>query len=52
VTHVRSVEPQQIEAVAKKFIAPGQAVIVVVGDASKIGDALKKFGAVTVTKPK
>ena len=43
---------QQIEAVAKKFIAPGQAVIVVVGDASKIGDALKKFGAVTVTKAK
>ena len=50
VTHVRSVEPGQIEAVAKKYIAPGQAAIVVVGDASKIGDTLKKFGAVTVTK--
>ena len=50
VTHVRSVEPDQVEAVAKKYIAPGQSAIVVVGDASKIGDALKKFGDVTVTK--
>ncbi len=47
---VRSVEPDQILAVAKKYIAPEQAAIVVVGDASKIGDVLRKFGAVTVTK--
>lgn len=52
VTRVRSVEPQQIQAVAKKYIAPDQAAIVVVGDASKIGDLLKKFGDVTVTKAK
>jgi zinc protease len=49
-THVRSVEPDQIEAAAKKYLSTGQAAIVVVGDASKIGDALKKFGDVTITK--
>lgn len=49
-TRVRSVEPDQILAAARKYMAPDQASIVVVGDASKIGDALKKFGDVTVTK--
>ncbi len=49
-TKVRSVEPDQILAAAKKYIAPGDAAVVVVGDASKIGDILKKFGDVTVTK--
>jgi predicted Zn-dependent peptidase len=49
-TRVRSVEPDQILAVAKKYIAPAQAAIVVVGDASKIGEALKKFGEVKVVK--
>ncbi|HTS26479.1 MAG TPA: pitrilysin family protein [Bryobacteraceae bacterium] len=49
-TRVRSVEPDQILAVAKKYIDPGQAAVVVVGDASKIGDILKKFGNVTVAK--
>ena len=38
VTRVRSVEPDQIQAAAKKYIAPEQAAIVVVGDASKIGE--------------
>ncbi len=50
-TRVRSVEPDQILTVAKKYIAPEQAAVVVVGDASKIGDALKKFGDVKVVKP-
>jgi zinc protease len=49
-TKVRSVEPDQVLAAAKKYMAPGSAAIVVVGDASKIGEALKKFGDVTVTK--
>jgi zinc protease len=49
-TRVRSVEPDQVLAAAKKYMAPDQAAIVVVGDASKIGDTLKKFGTVTVTK--
>jgi zinc protease len=48
--HVRSVEPDQILAAAKKYVSPEQAAIVVVGDASKIGDAVKKLGTVTVTK--
>jgi zinc protease len=47
---VRAVEPDQIQAAAKKYMAPDQSVIVVVGDASKIGKALEKFGTVTVTK--
>lgn len=50
VTRVRSVEPGQIEASAKKYIAAGQAAVVVVGDAAKIGDTLKKFGDVKVVK--
>ncbi len=50
VTKVRSVEPDQLLAVAKKYIAPGQSAVVVVGDASKIGDILKKFGEVTIAK--
>jgi zinc protease len=49
-TRVRSVEPDQILSAAKQYMAPGQAAVVVVGDASKIGDTLKKFGDVTVTK--
>jgi len=49
-TRVRSVEPDQILSAAKKYMATGQAAVVVVGDASKIGDTLKKFGDVTVTK--
>jgi zinc protease len=49
-TRVRSVEPGQIQTVAKKYMSPDAATIVVVGDATKIGDALKKFGEVTVSK--
>ena len=50
VTRVRSVEADQILAAAKKYMATGSSAIVIVGDASKIGDALKKFGEVTVVK--
>jgi zinc protease len=49
-TRVRSVEPDRLLAAARKYMSPGQAAIVVVGDAGKIGEALKKFGEVTVTK--
>jgi zinc protease len=51
-TRIRSVEPDQIEAAAKKIIAPDQAAIVVVGDAKQIGPALEKFGKVDVTPAK
>ncbi len=50
--HVRSVEPDQIQAAAKKYFSPDQATIVVVGDASKIEKPLEKFGTVTVEKSK
>jgi predicted Zn-dependent peptidase len=50
--HVRSVEPDQIEAAAKKYFAPDKAAIVVVGDASKIEKSLEKFGSVQVEKAK
>jgi zinc protease len=50
VTRVRSVEEDQILAVAKKYMSSEHAAIVIVGDASKIGDAVKKFGEVTVVK--
>ena len=51
-TRVRSVEPDQIEAAAKKYLTPDQATIVVVGDASKIEKSLEKFGEVHVEKAK
>jgi len=51
VTRVRSVEPGQVQAVAKKYMTPDQASVVIVGDSSKIGDVLKKFGDVKVVKP-
>jgi predicted Zn-dependent peptidase len=51
-TRIRSVEPDQIQAVAKKIIAPDQSAIVVVGDAKQIGPALEKFGKVEVTQEK
>jgi zinc protease len=50
VTRVRSVEADQILAAAKKYMATGQAAIVIVGDAAQIGDAVRKFGEVTVVK--
>ena len=49
-THIRSVEPDQVLAAAKKYMAPGEDAIVVVGDAAKIGETLKKFGTVTIAK--
>ncbi|MDQ6707542.1 MAG: insulinase family protein [Acidobacteriota bacterium] len=51
-THVRSVEPDEIEKVAKKYMTPDNSTIVVVGDASKIQKALEKVGTVTLGKAK
>lgn len=50
VTRVRNVEPDQIQSVAAKYIAPEKAAIVVVGDAAKIEKSLQKFGDVKVEK--
>jgi predicted Zn-dependent peptidase len=49
--NVRSTEPDAIQAAAKKYIAPDDAVIIVVGDASKVQKALEKYGEVQVVKP-
>jgi zinc protease len=49
-TKINSVEPDQIESVAKKYMATGNDAIVVVGDASAIQKPLEKFGAVRVVK--
>jgi zinc protease len=43
IARIRSVEPDQIQSVAKKIIAADQSAIVVVGDAKKIGPAVEKF---------
>ncbi|HZT32945.1 MAG TPA: pitrilysin family protein [Bryobacteraceae bacterium] len=50
VESVRAVTPAQIQQVAKKYMAPEKAAIVVVGDASKISKPLEKFGTLTVSK--
>jgi len=47
-TRIRSVKPGQIQTAAKKFIAPDQSAIVIVGDAKQIGPALEKLGKVEV----
>ena len=49
---VRSVEPDAIQAAAKKYLDPAQATIVVVGDAAQIEKSLQPFGAVEVEKAK
>jgi zinc protease len=52
VTRIRSVEPDQIQNVAKRYFTPGDATIVVVGDAQKLAKPLEKFGSVIVEKAK
>jgi zinc protease len=50
-TRIDSVEPDQIESMAKKYMAPDNDAIVVVGDASKIQRSLEKIGTFEVVKP-
>jgi zinc protease len=50
-TKINSVEPDQIERAAKKYMATDNETIVVIGDAAAIQKPLEKFGAVTVVKP-
>jgi zinc protease len=49
---LRSVEPDQIQAAARKYFDPDKATIVVVGDASAIEKSLEKFGRVQVERAK
>jgi zinc protease len=50
-TKINSVEPDQIEKAAKKYMATDNDTIVVVGDAAAIQKSLEKFGTVRVVKP-
>jgi predicted Zn-dependent peptidase len=46
---IEKVTPDQVRAVAKKYFAPENQSIVVVGDAKAVGEQLKAFGDFTVT---
>ncbi len=50
VTRIRSVEPDQIRAIAKKYLNPADTTIVMVGDAAKIQNAAESIGPVKVEK--
>jgi predicted Zn-dependent peptidase len=50
-TRVNSVEPEQIQRVAKKYFSPENSAIVVVGDAEQLQKPLEKLGKFTVVKP-
>src|SRR5260370_10668335 len=45
-TRIRSIEPEQIQAAARKYIAPDDSAIVSVCDADKIRPPLDKFGKI------
>jgi zinc protease len=47
---IRAVGTEQVQNVARKYMMPDKAALVVVGDAGKIDTALGKFGKVQVTK--
>ena len=49
---VRAVTPERIQEVARKYMTPDKAAVVVVGDASKLSKPLEKFGSFNVTKAK
>jgi predicted Zn-dependent peptidase len=52
VTRVRSVEPDQIQAAARKYMSPEKTAIVVVGGAAKIRVQVEKFGKPVIEKAK
>jgi zinc protease len=51
-SRVRAVTPDDIRAVAARYVDPERASVVVVGDASKISPQLESFGTVTVEEAK
>lgn len=46
---IQKVTPEQVRDVSKKYFAPENQSIVVVGDQAAVGEQLKKFGEFTVT---
>ncbi|MEX5747141.1 M16 family metallopeptidase [Massilia sp. X63] len=49
VPRIQKVTPEQVRVVAKKYFAPENQSIVVVGDPKAVGEQLKAFGEFTVT---
>ena len=49
-TRIEKVTPEQVRTVAKKYFAPENQTIVVVGDPKALGEQLKPFGEFTVTE--
>jgi predicted Zn-dependent peptidase len=47
---IEKVTPEQVREVAKKYFAPENQSIVVVGDSKAVGEQLKAFGAFTVSE--
>jgi predicted Zn-dependent peptidase len=47
---IEKVTPQQVREVSKKYFAPEQQSIVVVGDQAAVGEQLKQFGEFTVSE--
>jgi predicted Zn-dependent peptidase len=47
---IEKVTPQQVREVSKKYFAPEQQSIVVVGDPAAVGEQLKQFGEFTVSE--
>jgi predicted Zn-dependent peptidase len=46
---IEKVTPEQVRDVSKKYFAPENQAIVVVGDSKAVGEQLKAFGDFTVT---
>ncbi len=47
IDYMQAVTPQQVRLAAQKYISPDNLLIVVVGNAEKLRDALKQFGPIT-----
>jgi predicted Zn-dependent peptidase len=48
--HMEAVRAEEVQAAAKRYMSPQEMVVVVVGDASKIGASLAKIGKFEVVK--
>ena len=49
VPQIQKVTPEQVRAIGKKYFAPENQSIVVVGDTAQVGEQLKAFGEFTVS---
>ena len=49
-SHMEAVRPEEVQAAARKFMSTGDMVVVVAGDAAKLGPALAKIGKFELVK--